>query len=80
MTNFTLPAPGHVMEHAKAAAAEDKVSINQMLVSFIARTGPRRGLKMMRERAARADVGAALAIPDKMPDVPPLAMRSRRCR
>jgi hypothetical protein len=59
------------MEQAKAAAAEDNVSINQMLVSVIAEgLGQRRGLRMMRERAARADVGAALAILDKVPDVP----------
>jgi hypothetical protein len=72
MTNFALRVPDHVMEQAKAAAAEDNVSINQILVSFIAEgLGQRRGLKMMRERAARADVGVALAILDKAPDVPP---------
>jgi hypothetical protein len=74
MTNFALRVPDHVMEQAKAAAAEDNVSINQMLVSFIAEgLAKRRGLKMIRERAARADVGAALAILGKVPDVPPEA-------
>lgn len=62
------------MEHAKAAASEDSVSINQMLMSFIAEgSGQRRGLRMMRERAARADIGAALSILEKAPDAPPEA-------
>jgi len=74
MTNFALRVPDHVMEQAKTAATEDNVSINQMLVSFIAEgLGQRRGLRMMRERAARADVDAALSILDKVPDVPPEA-------
>lgn len=73
MTSFALRLPDHVMEQAKTASAEDKVSINQMLVSFIAEgLGQRRGLKMMKERAARADVTAALTILDTfVPDVPP---------
>ena len=71
MTNFALRVPDHVMEQAKAAAGEDKVSINQLLVSFIAEgLGHRRGLKVMRERAARADIDDALAILDRAPDVP----------
>ena len=38
------------MEQAKAAAHEDKVSINQILVAFIAEgLGHRRGLKMIKE-------------------------------
>ncbi|HXY57082.1 MAG TPA: hypothetical protein VEH76_00720 [Methylocystis sp.] len=75
MTSFALRLPDHLMEQAKAASAEDKVSINQMLVSFIAEgLGHRRGLKMMKERAARADIDAALAILDSVvPDVPPEA-------
>ena len=49
------------MEQARDAAAEDKVSINQMLVSFIAEgLGNRRGLKMMRDRAARGDENRAM--------------------
>ena len=72
MTNFALRVPDHVMEQAKVAAAEDKVSVNQMLVSFIAEgLEQRRGLRMLRERAARVDVDVALAILDKAPDVLP---------
>ena len=71
MTSFALRVPDHIMEQAKEAAAEDKVSINQILVSFIAEgLGHRRGLKTMRDRASRADMGAVLAILDKIPDVP----------
>jgi hypothetical protein len=71
MTNFALRVPDHVMEQAKAAAAEDNVSINQMLVAFIAEgLGHRRGLRVMRERAGRANIDAALAILDRAPDVP----------
>ena len=74
MTNFALRLPDHVMEQAKSAAAEDNVSINQIFVSFIAEgLGHRRGLKTMRERAARANIDAALSILDKAPDVPPEA-------
>ena len=71
MTNFALRVPDHVMDQAKAAAGEDKVSINQLLVSFIAEgLGHRRGLKVMRERAARANINDALAILDRAPDIP----------
>jgi hypothetical protein len=74
MTNFALRLPDHVMEQAKVAASEDNISINQMLVSFISEgLGHRRGLKAMQERAARANVDAALRILDKAPNVPPEA-------
>ena len=73
MTSFALRLPDHIMDQARAASAEDNVSINQMLVSFISEgLGHRRGLKMIKERAARADVNAAVAILDNVvPDVPP---------
>ena len=72
MLAFTLALPDHVMEQAKSAASEDKVSINQMLVAIIAEgLGHRRGLKVMQERAAHANVGAALAILDRVPDGEP---------
>ena len=73
MSTFALRLPDHIMEQAKAASAEDKVSINHMLASFIAEgLGHRRGLQVMRERAARANIDAALLILDTLiPDVPP---------
>jgi hypothetical protein len=74
MTAFQLRVPDHIMDQAKRAAEEDKTSVNQILLSFIAEgLGHRRALKTMRERAARADVGAALAILDRAPDVPAAA-------
>jgi hypothetical protein len=71
MTSFALRVPDHIMEQAKAASAEDNVSINQLLVAFIAEgLGHRRGLKMMKQRAERANVKAALEILDTaVPDV-----------
>ena len=71
MNPFALRLPDHVMEQAKAASAEDDVSVNQLFVSFIAEgLGHRRALKMMRDRAAKADIGAALAILERAPDIP----------
>ena len=71
MSNFALRLPEHVMTQAKSAADEDKVSVNQLLVAFIAEgLGHRRGLKEIRARADRADIGAALALLDQVPDVP----------
>jgi hypothetical protein len=71
-TILQLRLPDHIMEEAKAAAAEDKTSVNQVLLSFIAEgIGHRRGVRMINARAARADVAAALAILDRAPDVPP---------
>jgi hypothetical protein len=72
MSAFQLRLPDHVMEEAKAAAAEDNTSVNQMLLAIIAEgLGHRRGLKMMKERAGRADVAAALSILSRAPNVPP---------
>ncbi|MGU3360617.1 hypothetical protein ACLBWX_09810 [Methylobacterium sp. M6A4_1b] len=72
MPNFALRLPDHVMSQAKTAADEDNVSINQLLVAFIAEgLGHRRGLKALQARAGRADVDAALALLDGAPDVPP---------
>lgn len=72
MTAFQLRLPDHIMEQAKAAAADDKTSVNQLLLAFIAEgLGHRRGLKMMKERAARSDLGASLAVLDRVPNVAP---------
>ena len=72
MTNYPLRVPDHIYEQAKAAAEKDKVSINQLMTSFIAEgLGHRRGLRMLRERAARADVAGALEILKGAPDVAP---------
>jgi len=70
VTAFQLRLPDHIMEQAKAAAAEDRTSVNQLLLAFIAEgLGQRRALTMMRERANGANVEAALAILDRAPDI-----------
>ena len=72
MSGFALRVPDHILVQAKAAAAEEHVSINQLLVALIAEgLGHRRGLLDLQKRAARADVAAALRILDEAPDVPP---------
>jgi hypothetical protein len=72
MSGFALRVPGHIMAQAKAAAAEEHVSINQLLVSLISEgLGHRRGLRDLRKRAGRADVAEALRILDRAPDVAP---------
>ena len=72
MTQFPLRVPDHIMEQARAAANEDNVSINQLMLSFVAEgLGHRRGLRMMQERAARADPEKALAILEKIEGLPP---------
>lgn len=72
MTAFQLRLPEHIMEQAKVAASEEQTSVNQLLLSYIAEgLGHRRGLRMMKERALRADPQAVLAILDRVPDVSP---------
>ncbi len=72
MSGFALRVPDHILDQAKAAAAEEQVSINQLLVALIAEgLGHRRGLRDLRQRAGRADVATALKILDRAPDVAP---------
>lgn len=72
MSGFTLKVPDHVLEQAKIAAAEERVSINQLLVELIAEgLGHRQGLLELRRRAARADVAESLRVLDLVPDVAP---------
>jgi hypothetical protein len=72
MSQFPLRVPDHVLDEARQAAQEDHVSMNQLLLSFIADgLGHRRGLKMMRERASRGDPKAALELLDSLPSLPP---------
>ncbi len=72
MTQFTLRVPDHIMDQARLAAEEDQVSINQLMLSFIAEgLGHRRGLRAIRERAARGEPDKALAILDRLQGAPP---------
>jgi hypothetical protein len=72
MSTYPLRIADHVMEEAKRAAAEDNVSLNQLLSAFIADgIGHRRAIMSLKTRAARGNVDAALAILDHVPDVAP---------
>lgn len=72
MSTYPLRLADHVMEEAKRAAAEDNVSLNQLLSAFIADgIGHRRAIMSLKERAARGNAAAALAILDRVPDVAP---------
>ncbi|MGF9563300.1 hypothetical protein [Neorhizobium sp. JUb45] len=72
MTTYPLRIADHVMEEAKRAAAEDNVSLNQLLSAFIADgIGHRRAIMSLKERAARGNVDAALSILDRTPNVVP---------
>ena len=72
MSTYPLRIADHVMEEAKRAAAEDNVSLNQLLSAFIADgIGHRRAILNLRNRAARGNVDAALEILDRAPDVEP---------
>ena len=72
MSTYPLRIANHVMEEARRAAAEDNVSLNQLLSAFIADgIGHRRAIMSLKARAARGNVDEALAILDRVPDVEP---------
>jgi hypothetical protein len=62
MSGFVLQVPADVLAPAKAAAAEEHVSIDQLLVGLISEgLGHRRGLRDLQQRAARANVAGRCA-------------------
>ena len=72
MSTYPLRLADHVMEEAKQAAAEDNVSLNQLLSAFIADgIGHRRAILSMKKRAERGDVQAAQAVLDRVPAAKP---------
>ena len=72
MSTYPLRLADHVMEEAKQAAAEDNVSLNQLLAAFIADgIGHRRAIMTLKRRAAAGSADAALAILDRVPDRKP---------
>ena len=72
MSTYPLRLADHVMEEARRAAAEDNVSLNQLLAAFIADgIGHRRAIMNLKKRAARGNVDAALAILDRAPNAAP---------
>lgn len=72
MSTYPLRIADHVMEEARRAAAEDNVSLNQLLSAFIADgIGHRRAIMSLKERAVRGNVDAALSILERVPDIAP---------
>lgn len=72
MSTYPLRLADHVMEEAKQAAAEDNVSLNQLLSAFIADgIGHRRAIMNLKHRAERGNVEQALSILDRAPDEEP---------
>jgi hypothetical protein len=71
MSGFALRVPDHILAQAKAAA-EEQVSINQLLVALISEgLGHRRGLRDLQKRAVRANGASALRLLDEAPDAVP---------
>lgn len=73
MSTYRLRLADHLMEAAKAAAAEDNVSLDQLFATFIAEgIGHRRALLELRKLAGRGDVAAAaLAVLERVADADP---------
>lgn len=72
MSSYPLRLADHVLEEARRAAAEDNVSLNQLLSSFVADgIGHRRAILELKKRAERGNPEAALGILDRAPDVDP---------
>ncbi|MEC9461837.1 MAG: hypothetical protein VX601_01590 [Pseudomonadota bacterium] len=72
MSSYPLRLPEHVLEEARRAAAEDNVSLNQLLSSLIADgIGHRRAILALRQRAQAGDTSSALRVLDKVAAVDP---------
>lgn len=69
-STYPLRLPAHLMERARQIAEASGSSLDQLFVAAIAeKIG---GVVTLAERAARADVGKARAVLDRVPDVPPV--------
>ncbi|MGK6315365.1 hypothetical protein [Neorhizobium sp. DT-125] len=84
MSQYPLRVPDYLMEQARTAAEEENVSINQLLVSFIAEgIGQRKAWRALQKRAGRGDPKKALAIleslngqaPEPGDDMPDISKR-----
>lgn len=72
MSIYPLRLAEDVLAKARQAAAEDNVPLDTLLSSLIADgIRHRQSILSLRERAAQADVVAAMSILDRAPDVPP---------
>lgn len=74
MTRFALDLPDSLLDGAKAAAARDGTTVEQLLTLAIAeKLSALDAEELIATRAARADAQAYRAILDGVPDVPPAA-------
>lgn len=72
MKKVQLRVPNDILEQARAAADEERVTLDHLILSYIAEgLGQRTSLKKMRARARRADPERALAILDRIEGMPP---------
>ncbi|MGN7291946.1 hypothetical protein [Rhizobium sp. SAFR-030] len=63
MGQYPLRVPDYILEQARSAAEEEKVSVNQFLGTLIAEgLGHRRAVRTLMERVRRGDPDKALAI------------------
>jgi hypothetical protein len=70
-STYPLRLPTYLMEQAKEVAEASGSSLNQFFLAAIAeKVGEVRAT--LRERAARADIGNAMAVLDRVPDAPPM--------
>jgi hypothetical protein len=70
MNQYPLRLPEQLMQQVRQTATEEGVSVNQYLGTVIAQAlGHRNGVRMMEERAKRADFSAVDDILARVPDV-----------
>ncbi len=69
---FGLDLPDDILIEAQASADEAHVSVDDLLVTIVTEAiEHRRGLFLLRERAARAHSEAAISILDRVPAIEP---------
>jgi hypothetical protein len=72
MSQYPLRLPDYLMDQAREAAEQENVSLNQMLLAFVAEgLGHRKALRALKGLAARGDPQAALKILEGIEGLPP---------
>lgn len=71
MSQLALRLPDSLHERARALAQQDNTSLNQFIALAVAeKVSALEAASFFRDRAARGSVKCALAVLDKVPDVP----------
>lgn len=71
MSQYPLRMPDYLMEQARDAADQENVSVNQMLLTFIAEgLGHRRAMQALKARAVKGDPQKALDILERLQGLP----------